>query len=170
MRQRIRLFESSLPEQHSAGVHLGSALPCRRCPTPHCTVGVVSGDLSPRSSLAAAAIDGCVVVFGGATDRGERSDELALLSVAHNKLQWRLCRRTGGVHWPRPRGAHTAEVVGGRVYCAGGYGMVSGCGVFAWACDLPSSLQFHVARSSQLHSAPAAAVMHSPTALADCFC
>ncbi|KAI7841997.1 hypothetical protein COHA_004340 [Chlorella ohadii] len=87
------------------------------------TPGVVSGDLSPRSSLAAAAIDGGVVVFGGATDRGERSDELALLSVAHNKLQWRLCRRTGGVHWPRPRGAHTAEVVGGRVYCAGGYGM-----------------------------------------------
>ena len=71
-----------------------------------------------------------MVVFGGATDRGERSDELALLSVARGKLGWRLCLRTAGASWPKPRGAHTAEVVGGRIYCAGGYGPVSrwGCG------------------------------------------
>ena len=96
-------------------------------PAPCCAAGVVLGDLSPRSSLAAAAIDGGILVFGGATDRGERSDELSLLSVANNKLQWRPCPRTEGAMWPQPRGAHSAEVVGGRIYCAGGYGSVGGC-------------------------------------------
>ena len=104
--------------------------PITRSASPLCCIaaGVISGDLSPRSSLAAAAIDGGIVVFGGATDRGERSDELSLLSVAHNKLQWRPCPRTADALWPMPRGAHTAEVVSGRIYCAGGYGSVRGSG------------------------------------------
>lgn len=108
------------------------------CPAPPCcrTAGMVSGDLPPRSSLAATGVEGGVVVFGGATDRGERSDELALLSVARGKLGWRLCLRTAGATWPKPRGAHTAEVVGGRIYCAGGYGPVRGWG---WCVPLRHS-------------------------------
>lgn len=92
----------------------------------------MTGDLAPRSSHRAVGVPGGVLVFGGAVDRGIRSAELALLSVAAGRLAWRHIAPGGGSHaagatWPLARGAHAADVVGGRLYVCGGYGQVH-CG------------------------------------------
>lgn len=92
---------------------------------------MVGGELAPRSSHRAVAVPGGLLVFGGAVDGGRRSADLAFLSVAAGRLAWRPIApadgpQAAGSTWPLARGAHAADVVGGRLYVCGGYGEVGG--------------------------------------------
>ncbi|PSC75591.1 kelch domain-containing isoform A [Micractinium conductrix] len=83
----------------------------------------IEGEVAPRSSHRALAVPGGVLLFGGAVDKGARSDDLALLAT-NGRLAWKLCWHGGGGggRGPKARGAHGMEIAGGRLYVLGGYG------------------------------------------------
>lgn len=139
--------------------------------SPHAAPGAVSGELSPRSSHRAVGVPGGLMIFGGAVDRGEKSNDLMLLTVGgHSRLTWRAClppsdsagSHAGAVGWPGARGAHAAEVVCGRLYVLGGYGegkkYTGGRGYAAWkptkqgaqlgTVALPLMRAFHLASAN----------------------